>query len=75
MRMANGELLQADTWEEMWQLICDKMPKNCISCKWGSDGKMEKASRFIFCTHMEIVDMIDLMMVQGCARFESGDNE
>lgn len=70
-----GEHLQADSWEEMYKLIVEKMPKNCITCKWGNNGKInEKVGRFIFCTHMEVVDMIDLTFLQGCARFEKEEN-
>ena len=72
----SGEMLSADTWEEMYHLIVEKMPKNCISCKWGNNGKIdEKASQFIFCTHLDVISMVDLNFMQGCARFESGDDE
>lgn len=71
----NGEVLHADNWQDMWKLICEKMPKNCIVCKHGENGNMDKAGRFIFCTHMEVIDMVDLFMLQGCARFEGGDGE
>ena len=72
----SGEMLSADTWEEMYKLIVKKMPKNCITCKWGNNGKIdEKASQFIFCTHLDVISMVDLNFMQGCARFESGDGE
>lgn len=69
-----GEYVSADTWEEMYHLIVEKMPKNCITCKWGNRGKIdEKASKFIFCTHPNVVAMVDLNFMQGCARFEDVD--
>ena len=74
--MSDGEHLQADSWEEMYQLIVDRMPKNCISCKWGNNGKIDgNVGRFIFCTHPNVVCMVDLTMMQGCARFETGDEK
>ena len=70
--MSDGEHLQADSWEEMYKLIVDRMPKNCISCHWGNNGKIdESVGRFIFCTHPNVVCMVDLTMMQGCARFET----
>lgn len=74
--MSDGEHLSADSWEEMYHLIVGKMPKNCITCKWGNNGKIdEKASKFIFCTHREVVAMVDLTFMQGCARFENSDEK
>jgi len=73
--MSDGEHLSADSWEEMYKLIVEKMPKNCISCKWGNNGKIDdKASKFIFCTHPNVVCMVDLTFMQGCGKFEKEDD-
>lgn len=74
--MSDGEHLSADSWEEMYKLIVEKMPKNCISCRWGNNGKIdENASKFIFCTHPNVVCMVDLTFMQGCGKFEKEDSD
>ena len=59
-----------NSWEELHEIIKEKIPHNCLNCKHGGSG--EKAGRFIFC--IDSITMIDLTMGQSCPDWE-GDEE
>ena len=62
------KLVHADNWEEMWNIILEQLPQNCINCKHGEQGKTTNANRFIFCT--KHITMVDLTLGQSCNQWE-----
>lgn len=64
-----AECVTISSWEELHEIIIEKMPQNCLNCKYG--GNSGEASRFIFCT--QSIVMIDLTMGQCCPDWESDE--
>lgn len=57
-----GEYVTVNSFEELHEIIKEKIPHNCLNCEYG--GSSGEPSRFVFCR--ESIVMIDLTMGQGC---------